>query len=360
MTLGALPLYFFMHGHAYFVQHAHERPVPRGALAAAPAAQQDIRFSPYAVHATYTLDNHDGVAKAQRFREAGLWRADEPVPPTAHYLALNFSMPPAVQSRLDEYTRRGIPGSNIDVHLTALTTYVAELRDALALAWALGRTLILPRWMCYCDRLWAGSDDIFHFGCMYPGSQDGNFVPFICPMDHVLSPHAWSADKEKGLASTPYADAVLLDELASHGSMLIDVRLLRREEHKALLRKDASVQGFDALPLGATTDEARNLLRHRENATVLRLPHARGLLCGVSDPVQFNALAARVLRVPTWCSKCFDTCERELKKWLPLDMIKTASTSPNTVCFNPALPPAFRANECISNLPAVSGVDVAP
>ena len=51
--------------------------------------------------------------------------------------------------------------------------YVAELRDALALARALGRTLVLPRWACYCDRLWSGSDDIFHFGCMYPGSQVG-------------------------------------------------------------------------------------------------------------------------------------------------------------------------------------------
>ena len=26
---------------------------------------------------------------------------------------------------------------------------------------------------------------------MYPGSQDDNFLPFTCPMDHVLSPHDW-------------------------------------------------------------------------------------------------------------------------------------------------------------------------
>jgi len=34
-----------------------------------------------------------------------------------------------------------LAGSNIDVHLSALESYVVELRDALALATALGRTL---------------------------------------------------------------------------------------------------------------------------------------------------------------------------------------------------------------------------
>ena len=78
------------------------------------------------------------------------------------------------------------------MHARALADYVGELRDALALARATRRTLVLPRWTCYCDRLWSGSDDIFHFGCMYPGSHDGKFVPFTCPMDHVLSPTAWA------------------------------------------------------------------------------------------------------------------------------------------------------------------------
>jgi len=34
-----------------------------------------LNVSPYAAHATYSLDNHDGVAKRQRFRETGLWLA---------------------------------------------------------------------------------------------------------------------------------------------------------------------------------------------------------------------------------------------------------------------------------------------
>jgi hypothetical protein len=351
ITLGALPLALFMNGHGYFVQHAHERTPPRGALMDAPGTHTGgWPLPPYAVHATYTLDLHDGVAKAQRFREAGLWRAEAPRPASTRYLALNSSVPPSVQSKLDEYVRRQMPASNIDVHLTALSAYVAELRDALALALALGRTLILPRWTCYCDRLWSGSDDIFHFGCMYPGSQDGQFVPFVCPMDHVLSPHAWQADAEQGVTATPHADAVLVEQLIASGTQPVELHIVPRAEHEALHAQPQGAQGLDALPAGVTGEEARGLLHHREDARILRLPHARGLLCGVDEPAKFNALAARLLRVPTWCSKCFDACDRELSKWLNPHAIKAASTSPNSVCFKPELPPAFSPNECVRNL----------
>ena len=77
-TLGALPLALFVHGHGYFVQSAHEQ----------------LRVSPYAVHATYSLDRHDTLAKAQRFREAGLWHADPARYFQGKYLVLNASLPP--------------------------------------------------------------------------------------------------------------------------------------------------------------------------------------------------------------------------------------------------------------------------
>jgi hypothetical protein len=41
---------------------------------------------------------------------------------------------------------------------------------------------------------------------------------------------------------------------------------------------------------------------------VLRLPHARGLLCGIDDAAersQFNSDTSRLLRVPAWGAKCF-------------------------------------------------------
>jgi len=52
---------------------------------------------PLAVHATYSLDNHDGLAKAQRFREASLWRVDPPEYFAGKFLVVNASISPALQ-----------------------------------------------------------------------------------------------------------------------------------------------------------------------------------------------------------------------------------------------------------------------
>ena len=89
-----------------------------------------------------------------------------------------------------------------------MRAYLWELRDALALARALGRTLILPRRLCYADKLWAGSDNILRTGYMYPGSQDMPFLPFDCPMDHVLSPHDWAAVNYRDQVRQPWPWAV--------------------------------------------------------------------------------------------------------------------------------------------------------
>lgn len=154
-------------GHGYFVQGAHRR----------------LQLAPFCVHATYSLDRHDSLAKEQRFREAGLWAADSPDYFRGKFLSLRWSEPPSVTA-LIAHSAEGASGGrpagrtastsrpmahaahNIGTHRAAMSTYVSELRDALALARALGRTLILPRWRCYCDRLWAGSDNILAMGCM--------------------------------------------------------------------------------------------------------------------------------------------------------------------------------------------------
>ena len=62
------------------------------------AAHKKLGVTPLAVHATYSLDNHDGLAKAQRFRESGLWRVDPPGYFEGKYLALNSSISPALQA----------------------------------------------------------------------------------------------------------------------------------------------------------------------------------------------------------------------------------------------------------------------
>ncbi|KAL3923067.1 MAG: hypothetical protein SGPRY_004342 [Prymnesium sp.] len=76
-------------------------------------------MQPFAVHATYSLDQHDDVAKTQarspvilpsgyvylegRFRENGLWRVDQPEYFSGKYLALHHSMSPEVAATLARY-----------------------------------------------------------------------------------------------------------------------------------------------------------------------------------------------------------------------------------------------------------------
>lgn len=69
---------------------------PRG-FCCAQGAYKRLGVQPLAVHATYSLDNHDGLAKAQRFREAGLWRVDPPEYFRGKFLVLNASVSPALQ-----------------------------------------------------------------------------------------------------------------------------------------------------------------------------------------------------------------------------------------------------------------------
>ena len=53
-----------------------------------------------------------------------------------------------------------------------------QVRNAMAVAQALGRTLVLPELWCGLDRWWAP-----HSGVI-PGSA--TTLPFRCPLDHVL------------------------------------------------------------------------------------------------------------------------------------------------------------------------------
>lgn len=341
VTLGSLPLALFLHGHGYFVQRARipldglmEGVMPQS-LAAVIDGQSDTSLKPYAVHATYTLDNHDGLAKAQRFREGGLWKVDPPSYYEGRYLAYYASASPALRAALAAHSAKHTSPSNIAVHILAIRSHVTELRDALALARVLNRTLVLPRWACYCDRLWSGSDDIFHFGCMYPGAQDAKFVPFVCPMDHVLSPSAW--DK----AGVSHRDAGFLDELVKARQMPTAsvIRDIRVGAAKAV-----SVEGHNdlVLPLGISDAHAASLLSAHSEVPVLRLSQARGLLCGLEhDAKSFNHLVARVLSPPPWCSTCFQPCSIELKQWLDEETIVKGSRGQgsNRWCAPMAYPP---------------------
>ena len=57
------------------------------------------------------------------------------------------------------------------------------IAEAIAVALALGRILILPKAWCYCDKLWNNL-----FGCRAPGAEHHATLPFVCPLDHIFDP----------------------------------------------------------------------------------------------------------------------------------------------------------------------------
>lgn len=181
ITLGTLPTLLFANGHGYFVRRIEGRPEYHGAR-------------PYAAHATYTYDGSSAEAKEQRFRDVGHWALPEPAENSAGTFLVVGS------GDLDARNPRAELG--LGAHLEMLRWQLRNLRDGLALAQALGRTLVLPHFRCFCDKVWAGHDNVFLFQHMYPGAHaDGQYMPFECPVDHVLQLSAW---RRKGVR---YRDA---------------------------------------------------------------------------------------------------------------------------------------------------------
>ena len=107
-----------------------------------------------------------------------------------------------------------------------------------------------------------------------------------------------------------------------------------------------------ALPLGVTDSEAVGLLRPLDQVSVLRIPHARGLLCGIDDAAErsrFNSDAARLLRVPPWGAKCFQPCSKELAGWLPAEEIRRGGGwDKMSYCMKVDVPPKFDAGGACS------------
>ena len=97
-----------------------------------------------------------------------------------------------------------------------------------------------------------------------------------------------------------------------------------------------------ALPLGVSDSDAVARLSPLQNAPVIRLESALGLLCGVDDAAarrELNAEAARLLNVPAWGAKCFQPCKSELKEWLSDDEIARGAQGANFFSLRVPKPP---------------------
>lgn len=142
LLAGVLPVALFASGHTFFVTRmAHL-----------------MRRHPYMVHTTFQYGGTEG--KRHRLREGMMWE-DEPTYYSQDFLAFTPDIPYAMVYPSGNASVRSdgsVPFAqrmSVAQHFELVHHQLAQIRDALALAQALGRILILPRLICGLDRYWA-------------------------------------------------------------------------------------------------------------------------------------------------------------------------------------------------------------
>lgn len=132
---------------------------------------EKVKQQAYVVHATFQFSGTDG--KRHRMREAMLWDVDPPeyYDPPGGFLAFDADVP---QALLDSSNSK-------EGHFTLVNHQIRQVRDALALAQALGRALVMPKVYCGWDRWWAP-----HSGRIPNSNLD---LPYLCPMVRARSHH---------------------------------------------------------------------------------------------------------------------------------------------------------------------------
>ncbi|KAI3680019.1 hypothetical protein L2E82_50756 [Cichorium intybus] len=152
LKLGLLPASIFCSGHTYFVQ----------------AMYQQLRLEPYAVHTTFQYAGTEG--KRHRLREAMVfYDPPEYYDSPGGFLTFRPSIPKSLLLDGEH---------NLENHFTLVNYQIKQIRNALAIALILNRTLVMPPLWCRLDRLWFP----------HPGVLIGSMTrqPFICPLDHVF------------------------------------------------------------------------------------------------------------------------------------------------------------------------------
>eukprot|EP00899_Mesostigma_viride_P015154 jgi/Mesvir1/2363/Mv22122-RA.6 len=126
VRLGTLPTVQFANGHVFFHQRLHRR----------------YNFLPYVVHVTFT--NGGMAGKINRLREAHLWEMDDD-----SYYEQGLFVRPHIPQHLEVL---GDGNATVDTHMLVVREQLLGIRNALAIARALNRTLIMPRTSCHCSR----------------------------------------------------------------------------------------------------------------------------------------------------------------------------------------------------------------
>mmetsp|Transcript_24634 Transcript_24634/g.80370 ORF Transcript_24634/g.80370 Transcript_24634/m.80370 type:complete len:584 (-) Transcript_24634:721-2472(-) len=169
----AIPVSQVCSAHVFHVQQSAE---PRGCLV---------------LHLTFVEGWPKNPAKYWRLREAGMLPV-RPEPFDQRYLSFTPPQPgPTPPERHEPAPARAGNGwtvvaalqwsPRLKAHLELVDRHIAALRNAIGIARALGRQLVMPRMACLCER--AESPAALLPGCTLEGASTP--VPHVCPLESV-------------------------------------------------------------------------------------------------------------------------------------------------------------------------------
>ncbi|OUS46581.1 nucleotide-diphospho-sugar transferase-domain-containing protein [Ostreococcus tauri] len=254
IRLGVLPVAQFSNGHTFFVQEHHVHHPEDG--------------EPYSVHMTYQYgDTHDyAYGKRQRLRQHGLWYLDDDGDhwSDGKYLTISTS------GSWKKFEGKSTIGVDAEAYATAISRHFEEdsvrrvtVRNGLALAKALNRTLVLPPARCYCDKIWNTLA-----GCRALGAETAH-LPFSCPMDHIYNLEGFLK------LGIEFREAGFLeDERLS--------KIIREDVVHVKVGEDAHENSADVvIPRGFTTNDALKALKPVSKHAVIMFDKLDdGSLCG--------------------------------------------------------------------------------
>ena len=287
IRLGVLPNWLFGNGHSYFVQWHHLTHPEDG--------------EPFSVHLTYQYGDTGSYAfgKRERMRQAGIWRSD----PREYFEDGNYLVVSDEGSQVDfsgESPGGEEVGSDRNAYRTAIDRHLREdklrrttIRNALALARALNRILVLPEARCYCDKIWNNLN-----ACRAPGAESFK-LPYACPMDHIYDLPSWFNPgmpdfREPGFLDDPRVpDAIK----ASVGRVVVDRDGDTRAGKPGWDTNDAKVV---KLRHGFTVPDAKLALKSLEEKRVIEVDFLgnEGTFCGFGDDAknkEFDSIVVRPL-----------------------------------------------------------------
>jgi len=154
---GVLPLALFCGGHNYYVSRLPQR----------------LGEQPYSIHTTFQYGGAPG--KRHRLREAGVW-----LDPPEYYNVSLLTFTPAVPDEL----LHPAGGMRARGHIELMRFQLRAIRTALALAFSLGRMLVLPPIWCGLDKYWAALSE----KGVIPGAHAWVLPIRYCPLDHLVNP----------------------------------------------------------------------------------------------------------------------------------------------------------------------------